>query len=231
MDGVDGRTAADRRGRGRLTGMDWLAVLVPDHGVAVDRYRPLVAELATAGALVAELPGPLVPDYEAAVDRLAALIDQYAGSPVVLVGHAVGGMIAVRYAQRYADGAAALVLSAPVLGPWPTLDLLSGPTEELLAGSAGLDRAELAAIENCLTTIDFDHPLGDELPALWVHGADDTRVPVADTRAGLDRVRGLGFEELIVPGGVHDLLDEPAVRAEVVGFATRVVRPDGVRQG
>jgi alpha-beta hydrolase superfamily lysophospholipase len=216
--------------------MDWLAVLVPDHGAAVDRYRPLVAELAAAGAVVDELPGPLVPDFEAAVDRLASVVDEHAGSPVVLVGHAVGGMIVVRYAQRYPGGATALVLSAPVLGPWPMLDLLSGTTADLLAGTtstdlpAGLDRAGLAAIEDCLTTIDFDHPLGDELPALWVHGADDPRVPVADTRAGLDRVRGLGFEELIVPGGGHELLDEPAVRAEVVGFATRVVRPDGVRQ-
>ena len=217
--------------------MDWLAVLVTDHGAAVDRYRPLVADLVAAGAVVAELPGPLVPDYEGAVDRLASVVDEHAESPVVLVGHAVGGMIVVRHAQRYPGGAAGLVLSAPVLGPWPMLDLLSGTTTDLVAGTAsaeiphGLDRTALAAIEECLTTIDFDHPLGDELPALWVHGADDTRVPMADTRAGLDRVRGLGFEELIVPGGGHDLLDEPAVRAEVVGFATRVVHPNGVRQG
>ncbi len=197
--------------------MTWLAVLVPDHDESVERYRPLATELTAAGAVVAALTGPLVPDFEGAVDRLAAVVDGHAGPPVVLVGHAVGGMIVVRYAQRYPDRAAALVLSAPVLGPWPMLDLLSG--NEIPAGP--LDRAALAAIEECLSTIDFDHPLGDDLPALWVHGADDPRVPMADTRAGLDRVRGLGFEELIVPEAGHDLIDEPAVRAEVVRFAAQ----------
>jgi alpha-beta hydrolase superfamily lysophospholipase len=190
--------------------MGWLVVLLPDHGGTVD--RALAAGFAAAGADVAEAGGPLVPDYEGAVDRVAALV---AGTPAVLVGHAVGGMIAVRYAQRYPDGVAALVLSAPVLGPWPVLDLLSGA--DIPAGEFGRD--ELAAIEECLATIDFDHPLGDALPALWVHGDDDRRVPVADTRAGLDRVRGLGFEELIVPRAGHDVLASAEVRAEVVRFA------------
>jgi alpha-beta hydrolase superfamily lysophospholipase len=199
--------------------MNWLAVLVPDHGVPVDGYPALAAELAAAGAVVAELAGPLVPDVDAAVDELAAVVDRHAGLPVVPVGHAVGGMIVVRYAQRYPDRIAALVLSAPVLGPWPMLDLLSGA--EIPAGP--LDRAALTAIEECLSTIDFDHPLGDELPALWVHGADDQRVPVADTRAGLDRVRGLGFEELIVAGTGHDVLASAAVRGAAVEFAARIV--------
>jgi alpha-beta hydrolase superfamily lysophospholipase len=206
--------------------MSWLAVLVPDHGESADRYRPLADALEVAGAVVVVgLPGRLVPDFEAAVDELAAVVDRHGGPPVVLVGHAVGGMIVVRYAQRYPGRATALVLSAPVLGPWPTLDLLS--EAEIPAGR--FDRAELAAVEECLSTIDFDHPLGDELPALWVHGGNDAVVPMADTRAGLDRVRGLGFEELIMPNAGNDLLDEPAVRDAVVGFVTRVVQDAGGR--
>ena len=35
------------------------------------------------------------------------------GVPVVLIGHSMGGMIAARYAQRYGDGLAGLVLSGP----------------------------------------------------------------------------------------------------------------------
>jgi len=191
--------------------------MVPDHDGVVD--RTLAEAFAAAGADVAELPGPLVPDFEGAVDRLGELVDGY-GGPVVLAGHAVGGMIVVRYAQR-CPTAAGLVLTAPVLGPWPMLDLLSGDEDV-----PGIGRTALAAIEECLTTIDFDHPLGDELPALWVHGTDDTRVPMADTRAGLDRVRGLGFEELIIPGAGHAVLDTPGVRSAIVAFTARVVGQD-----
>jgi pimeloyl-ACP methyl ester carboxylesterase len=120
---------------------------------------------------------------------------------------------------------AALVLSAPVLGPWPALDLLSdGDPADLLGPYR---RATLAAIDECLTTIDFDHPLGDDLPALWLHGDDDMLAPVADTRAGMDRVRGLRFEERIYPGIGHDLLhgDHAAdVLADVTEFTGRVVQ-------
>ena len=114
--------------------------------------------------------------------------------PVVLVGHGIGGMLAVRHAQRHPEPVAALVLVSPVLGPWTALDQLSEPQVD-----GPWSRETLAAIEDCLSTIDFDHPLGDDLPALWLHGDDDDVVPVSDTRAGMDRIRGLRFEERIYP--------------------------------
>ena len=203
-------------------------VLLPDLGEGLDRYDAAIAALVAAGVEVVGLAHTdvLVPDFEPVVDELAALVDLDDRLPLVLVGQAVGGMVVVRYAQRHPGRAAALVLSAPVLGPWPALDLLS---EVVIPDQpyGAFERETLAAVEECLATIDFDHPLGDDLPALWLHSADDVRVPLADTRAGLDRVRGLRFEERIHPGGRHDLLRDPAVLAEVTGFVARVVQEAG----
>ncbi|HYS37105.1 MAG TPA: alpha/beta hydrolase [Pseudonocardiaceae bacterium] len=201
-------------------------VLVPDLGERLDRYDSVMAALADGADVVGlDHADTLVTDFEPVVDELAELVDQDDRLPV-LVGQAVGGMVVVRYAQRYPGRAAGLVLAAPVLGPWPALDLLSEmviPSEPYGA----FERETLAAVEECLATIDFDHPLGDDLPALWLHSADDVRVPLADTRAGLDRVRGLRFEERIHPGGRHDLLREPTALAEVAGFVARIVHGDG----
>ena len=46
------------------------------------------------------------------------------GLPVVLVGHSMGGLIAARFAQRYLDELAALVLSGPVVGGNPAFEML-----------------------------------------------------------------------------------------------------------
>jgi alpha-beta hydrolase superfamily lysophospholipase len=208
----------------------WLAVLVPDLGERLDGYALVAEALVGAGAEVTGFDAggdrPLITDFERVVDDLAETVGQSA-LPVVLIGQAIGGMIAVRYAQRYP--VAALVLSAPVLGPWQDLDLLSEPENP----DSRLRRQTLAAIEECLTTIDFDHPLGDELPGLWLHSTDDADVPASDTRAGMDRIRGLRFEERIYPGAQHDLLRDKAssALADVVEFVPRVVQASGSGSG
>ncbi|HEX5402983.1 MAG TPA: alpha/beta fold hydrolase [Pseudonocardiaceae bacterium] len=192
----------------------WLAVLVPDLGQQPDAS---VAEtLVAAGAVVVGFDlAELVTDFEQVVADLATVIDQQpAGLPMVLFGHAVGGMVVVRYTQLHPERVTALVLAAPVLGPWEALDLLS--EQEIPAGRC--QRETLRAIETCLSTIDFDHPLGDDLPALWLHGDDDTVVPVSDTRAGMDRIRGLRFEERIYPGVGHDLLHRTPALADITEF-------------
>jgi alpha-beta hydrolase superfamily lysophospholipase len=215
----------------------WLAVLAHDHGEEIAGYGPVAEELVAAGAVVvgSDMAGHgrsagergLITDFEQVVADLALVIDQQpAGLPMVLIGHAIGGMVVVRYTQRYPDRVAALVLSAPVLGPWEALDLLS--EQDIPAGS--FRRETLRAIEECLSTIDFDHPLGDDLPALWLHGDDDTLVPVADTRAGMDRIRGLRFEERIYPGVGHDLLrgaGSSVALADITEFARRTVQDSG----
>jgi alpha-beta hydrolase superfamily lysophospholipase len=200
---------------------EWLAVVV---GAVPDVTDG-------TGAVVVRGTEPSdVADFEPVVDDLAATVAKavadHPGLPVVVLGHAIGGMIAVRHAQRYPELVTALVLVAPVLGPWMALDQLAEP--EIRAGR--WSRETLAAIEECLSTIDFDHPLGDDLPALWLHGDDDALVPVADTRAGMDRVRGLRFEERIYPGVGHELPID-VVRADVAEFVGRVVAHSGTPSG
>lgn len=119
-----------------------------------------------------------------------------ADRPVVLIGHFIGAPAAVRYAQTH-SGLAALVLVSPVLGMW------DGASDEL---------AEL------MDEVNFGPALGD-LPTLWLHGSDDEIVPISDTRAGTDRIRGSAFEEHIADG----LLTDGEAVTRVLEFVRRVV--------
>lgn len=116
--------------------------------------------------------------------------------PVVLIGHFTGAPAATRYAQTH-SGIAALVLVSPVLGIW------DGASDEL---------ADL------MDEVNFGPALG-ELPTLWLHGSDDEIVPISDTRAGTDRIRGSAFEEQIVEG----LLTDADAVTRVLEFVRRVV--------
>lgn len=111
--------------------------------------------------------------------------------PVVLIGQFTGAPAAVRYAQTH-GGLAALILISPVLGMWD--------------GAS----AELADL---MDEVNFGPALGD-LPTLWLHGSHDEIVPISDTRAGTDRIRGTAFEEFIVAG----LLDDGTAVTRILSF-------------
>lgn len=241
----------------------WLAVLVHGYGEHLGRYQHVADALVGMGAMVvgADLVGhgrsagerAVVGDFEDVVSDvdmlLMAALDGHPDLPAVLIGHDVGGAIAVRHAQRHPDRVAALVLSAPVLGSWPVLDLLeyddipdtpidpatlsrdpsvvAAYVADPLVWHGPFKRPTLAALDQLLQTISFDQPLGDELPVLWLHGDGDDLVDQADTRAGTDRVRGLGFEERTYPGARHELFNEinrDEVVADVAAFTARVVK-------
>ncbi|MDX3658441.1 hypothetical protein PV646_14120 [Streptomyces sp. ID05-26A] len=116
--------------------------------------------------------------------------------PVVLIGHFTAAPAAVRYAQTH-PGLAALVLLSPVLGLWD---------------GASFDLADL------MDEVDHGPALGD-LPTLWLHGSDDQIVPISDTRAGVDRIRGSAFEEHVADG----LLTDGEAVTRVLEFVRRVV--------
>ena len=119
-----------------------------------------------------------------------------ADRPVVLIGHFTAAPAAVRYAQTH-SGLAALVLVSPVLGMW------DGASDEL---------ADL------MDEVSFGPALG-ELPTLWLHGSDDQIVPISDTRAGTDRIRGTAFEEHVADG----LLTDGEAVTRVLEFTRRVI--------
>ncbi|MCR3747713.1 Alpha/beta hydrolase family protein [Lentzea californiensis] len=119
-----------------------------------------------------------------------------ADRPVVLIGHFTAAPAAVRCAQKR-SGLAALVLVSPVLGLW------DGASNEL---------ADL------MDEVGFGPALGD-LPTLWLHGSDDEIAPIADTRAGTDRIRGSAFEEYVADG----LLTDGEAVTRVLEFTRRVI--------
>ncbi|MEV8438432.1 alpha/beta fold hydrolase [Actinosynnema sp. NPDC051121] len=233
----------------------WLAVIVHGYGEHSGRYGHVAEALVEAGALVvaadhvghgrSEGERALIADYDGVVADLAATVGSAASDlPTVLVGHGEGGLVAARYAQL--NPLAALVLSAPVLGTWEGLDRLGaqGAGEPLdpallsrdpevgkryaadpLVWHGPYKRESLEALERALDQVNYG-PALEHLPTLWLHGDADDLVPLADTRTGTDRLRGLLFEERVYPGARHEVFNETnsaEVLADVVAFARRVL--------
>ena len=111
---------------------DRLVVLVHGYGEHIGRYEHLAQALTARGSTVV---GPdhighgrslgeraLVESFEPIVDDLHAVVQAERGDlPVVMVGHSMGGLIAIRYAQRHRADLAGLVLSGPAVGLGPVM--------------------------------------------------------------------------------------------------------------
>src|SRR5262249_54010603 len=88
------------------TSLNWAAV-APS---LVATRRVLVPDLPGHGRSTA--PGSLV-SLEPFADALAALVEREQAAPVPVVGHSLGGLVAVRLAVRRPEAVAGLVLCAP----------------------------------------------------------------------------------------------------------------------
>src|SRR5215211_4098720 len=110
-----------------------LVVLVHGYGEHIGRYEHVAAALNARGCAVVgpdhrghgKSPGEpaLVEDFEPIVEDLRAVVQDARGDlPVVMVGHSMGGLIAIRYAQRHPEDLAGLVLSAPAVGLTPVFE-------------------------------------------------------------------------------------------------------------
>lgn len=238
--------------RGKLVARTWSGSAEPTHvvviahgyGEHIGRYERLADALVRNGAVVyavdhvghgkSEGERVFVQDFEDVVTDLHALDEtarrEHPGLPVVLLGHSMGGLIASRYAQRYGDSLAALVLSSPVVGRWDagtamlameeipdvpldvttlSRDMAVGETyaADPLVWHGSFKRETLEAMQRAMETIAKGSSFGD-LPVLWVHGADDQLVPLEGTRGGIEHLRGRRLVERIYPEARHELFNE-----------------------
>ncbi|MEU6810168.1 lysophospholipase [Streptomyces sp. NPDC046831] len=237
--------------RGPLTVHEWphprpryVALLAHGYGEHAGRYEEVAGVLSEHGAAVVapdhvghgKSAGErvVIEDFEDVVTDLhtAALLTRTAHPdlPVVVIGHSMGGLIAARYAQRYGDGLAALVLSGPVIGAWELPGRLLALDEipdtpispaalsrdpavgaayaaDPLVWHGPMKRPTLQAFVRTLADVAGGGDVGP-LPLLWLHGTDDRLVPLAGSRSGVERLSGGNLTERIYPGARHEVFLE-----------------------
>jgi alpha-beta hydrolase superfamily lysophospholipase len=241
----------------------YVALLCHGYGEHIGRYEHLADALVRHGAVVhghdhvghGKSAGErvLIADFEPVVTDLHALAERARAQdphrPVVLIGHSMGGMIGARYAQRYGEGLAALVLSGPLLGRWEAIGALLAPEEipdvpidpatlsrdpdvgrayatDPLVWHGRFRRPTLEALLACFDLIGEGGRLGT-LPTLWIHGAEDQLVPIGPTREGIERLRGERFGQVVYPGARHEVFNEvnrDQVIADVTAFVDAALR-------
>jgi alpha-beta hydrolase superfamily lysophospholipase len=235
-------------------------VVAHGYGEHIDRYEHVAEALRARGA---EVLGPdhlghgrsegaraLVSDVERIVDDLHAVVglarSRAPGRPVVLLGHSMGGLIAIRYAQRYGDGLAGLVISAPAVGLAPVLagwlegEVPDDPIDvsvlsrdpavgeayaaDPLVYHGGWQRPTLEALARADEAVAAGPGFG-ALPVLYVHGAEDQLVPAELARPVVQRLGGEDYTEHVVADARHEVfneLDRDETIRTVAAFVERV---------
>jgi alpha-beta hydrolase superfamily lysophospholipase len=178
-------------------------------------------------------------------DVAVAAQAEHPGLPVVLIGHSMGGLIATRYAQRFGDELAALVVSGPVIGANPVFEqlLAMDPIPDVPIDPAVLSRdpavGEAYAADELVYHGPFQRvtleqlsaavgrvaegPGFGDLPTMWIHGAEDQLVPLDVTRPAVERLRGTHFIERVYEGARHEVFNETN-RDEVIGDVVAFLR-------
>ncbi len=196
----------------------------------------------------------LIVDFEHVVDDLRALVDiavgEYSGLPVVMIGHSMGGLLSARFAQRYPDQLAGIVLLGAVIGDWhwarEVLQQPELPPEPTSFSGMSRDDAAVEAyasdpliyrgsykrplLEAEVVALDrFQAGIGAlTMPVLFCHGTED---PFVDYRTSLAAVESMPSEDKTIrlyEGARHELVNETnrdEVIAEILNFVHRVATP------
>jgi dienelactone hydrolase len=121
-----------------------------------------------------------------AAAAIAAVRQQRPGAPIVLVGHSMGGRVALRLAD--ADGVAAVIALAPWLPPGEPLEQLTGATALLVHG----DRDRLTDPALTLAYARAAAGLTDRLAFVELRGAEHKLIRRSRTWHGLVRRFAVG---------------------------------------
>lgn len=143
------------------------------------------------------------------VDDLAAVVDSTASAPILLVGHSMGGMVALRHALARPETVAGLVLSSPALDPALNLGqkLLLATMSRLapdLAVGNGLDASKISHDPAVVRAYREDLLVHDRITArlarFIVDGARDA-IERAGTLAVPTLLLVAGDDRLVAPTG------------------------------
>lgn len=240
-------------------------IVIVVHGYAeyAARYAHLAEKLVAGGAAVygqdhighghSDGERALITDFEHVVDDLRSLADiaasEQPGLPVVLIGHSMGGLLTSRFAQRYPDDVAGIVLLGAVIGDWNwARDVLAEPelppaTTDFSGMSRDEAEVEAYATDPLIYRGKYKRPLLEAevialdrftaeidaltMPVLFCHGDSD---PFVDYRTSLAAARSMPTTDLTVrlyEGARHELVNETNrddVIDEIAGFVARVTR-------
>ena len=242
------KTTAVHHEEGKLTGAGglklftqaWLpdsdptAVVVLAHGASEHsgRYDWVGGELATRGlALFAldhrghgrsEGPRALVDRMDNVVADLDLLVDEpaarFAGKPLFLLGHSMGGAVALSYAIRHQDRLDGLILSAPLaaLEAASPATRIAGRVLSVIAPKLGVYQVDSTAVSRDPAVVrDYDaDPLNyhGKLPARTVAELSNevARFPESIKTLELPLLVLVGTGDLLVPPAASELVYETA---------------------
>lgn len=238
-----------------------IVVLVHGYAEHSGRYAHVAEALSAVGSAVyaedhlghgqSEGERALITDFEHVVDDLTTLTEiarqDFAGLPVVMFGHSMGGLLASRYAMRHPGELAGLILAGAVIGDWHwARNVLEQPEmpdppadwdgmsrdPEMVARYASdplvyRDRYKRALLEAEVIALDRFNEETDRItiPVLFLHGCAD---PFVAYQTSLEAARRFPTDDLTVrlyEGARHELVNETnsdEVIAEIVGFTARV---------
>ena len=178
-----------------------------------------------------------------AVEDLHTLVERahnaYPGRPVVLLGHSMGGAVALAYTMEHEDALDALVLSAPLaaLEAAPAVQRIVGRALSVVAPSLGVVVIDSTAVSRDPEVVaDYDaDPLNYHgkvpartvaelsraidgfpegvthfrLPMLVMHGTADRLVPIAASEMVVERAGSEDKTFKRYDGLFHEILNEP----------------------
>ena len=257
FNGTDGRSIATYRWTPEGPARDHLMLL---HGLAehAGRYGDFAAYMTQRGYAVhaldhqghgkSEGARAVIASYESARADIDHLIDEVRSASglrgVKLVGHSMGGSLALDYALHHQNKLSGLVLSGPAIGGGVNpvsaaiLGLLAKVAPE--AGTVELDPAFISRDPAVVAAYRADPlvPIGKvkaltarnmmkaidrfareastlTVPCLLMHGSEDKLVPLAPVRPVFDAIASPDKTVRIYDGLYHEIFNEPE-REEVL---------------